>query len=217
MGIAFRQRQKISLIRPNGPAWPDSVRHADRIQFTIFERRQESLRRLRVSRVGATAVTRPDVALSHRAAGSVLEGNAERWLRDEPCGFFKCKRKDELAALWADHADRIVAEHVADYPCSRPRRRWEYSAPSPIGEAESEAAYLDRHGLFLPGERKRLDMADSDRRVRTRAYSAAVLAVELAMASARSPALTARQKVRLLGKQQVDHWTPSYARPATAE
>jgi hypothetical protein len=143
----------------------------------------------------------------------VLERNAERWLRDEPCGFFKFKRKDKLAALWADHADRIVAEQVADYPCSRPRRRWEYSAPSPIGEAESEAAYLDRHGLFLPGERKRLNMADSHRRVRTRAYSAAVLA----MASAQSPALTARQKVRPLGKQQVDHWTPSYARLATAE
>lgn len=25
---------------------------------------------------------------------------------------------------------------------------------------ESEAAYLDRHGLFLPGERKRLKKAD---------------------------------------------------------
>ena len=46
--------------------------------------------------------------------------------------------------------------------------------------------------------------ADCDGRVRTRAYSAAVLAVELALASAQSPALTARQKVRLLGKQQVD-------------
>ena len=53
-----------------------------------------------------------------------LEGNAERWLRDEPCGFFKFKRKDELAALWADHADKIVAEHVADYPCSGTFANW---------------------------------------------------------------------------------------------
>ncbi len=51
----------------------------------------------------------------------------------------------------------------------------------------------------------------------TRAYSVAVLAVELAMTFAQSPALTARQKVRLLGKQQEDHWTLSCVRPVTAE
>ena len=51
----------------------------------------------------------------------------------------------------------------------------------------------------------------------TKAYSVAVLAVELAMVSAPSPALMAQRKVLLLGKLQVDHSTPPYGRPVTAE
>ena len=51
----------------------------------------------------------------------------------------------------------------------------------------------------------------------TKAYSVAVLAVELARVSAPSPALMAQRKVLLLGKLQVDHWTPPYGRPVTAE
>jgi hypothetical protein len=69
---------------------------------------------------------------------------------------FKFKHKAELAEIWADHGDRIVAEHVADYPGTRPRRWWEHSAPAPRDEGESRAAYLERHALFFPGERKSL-------------------------------------------------------------
>jgi hypothetical protein len=69
--------------------------------------------------------------------------------------------------------------------------------------------------LFLAGERKRMGMTDNNRRVRTKAYSVAVLAVELVMVSARSPA--AQRKVLLLGKLQLDHWTPPYGRLVTAE
>ena len=83
--------------------------------------------------------------------------------------------------------------------------------------SDTEASYLERHGLFLPGERKRLGMSDMIVESRTNAYSVAVLAVELAMASAPSPALMAQRKVLLLGKQQADHWTPTYGRPVTAE
>jgi hypothetical protein len=89
-----------------------------------------------------------------------LEEDAEQWLRGEPCGFFQFKRKEQLAALWAEHGDAIVAEHVAKYPGTRPHRWWQYSAPEPRQDGDSEAAYLERHSLFLPGERKRMAKRD---------------------------------------------------------
>lgn len=135
-----------------------------------------------------------------------LSEDAERWLRGEPCGFFKFKAKKELAALWAEHGDRIVAEYIALYPGQRPDRWWQYDAPriavgtypgcfwdgklaeprkrlggvgTPSHEAynivpsypfgipsswvdidpenppmyESQAAYLERLGMLLAGER----------------------------------------------------------------
>jgi hypothetical protein len=168
------------------------------------------------------------------------------WLRgdDKAAGTIKYfLTEKELTALWAEHSDRIVEDHVADFPGTRPARWWHYSAPrSPIGTYpglwydgqlpaprqrlggigtpasdvlayvptfaygiptiwieswmvryysglavdirgehiggelrafagvaidpddsptfESQAAYLDRLGLLLPGERKRLKKAD---------------------------------------------------------
>jgi hypothetical protein len=93
-----------------------------------------------------------------------LEDGAEQWLRGEPCGFFKFKRQEDLSALWAEHGDRIVAEWVADNPDTRPALWWRYSAPAPRQDGESQAAYLERHGLFLPGERKRLRKGDFEGR-----------------------------------------------------
>lgn len=153
----------------------------------------------------------------------------EAWLRgdDAAAGFVKYAPDDELAALWATHSERIVADHVADYPGTRPARWWRYDAPEPrkrlggkgtpahdvlaykpiyrhglpaiwiepwmvkyyggtavnirgepIGSLiptdfkgvaidpnnpprfESQAAYLRRLGLFLPGEERRLRKTD---------------------------------------------------------
>ena len=166
----------------------------------------------------------------------------ESWLRDDDkaSGFVKYSPSEELAAMWDSHAERIVAEHVADNPGTRPERWWQFSAPrmtapgmyydnklpeprrrlsgvgTPVSEVlscvpvfsrglpavwisrqqvkyysglavdvrgtpiggklaifngvaidpedppryESEAAYLERHGLFLPGEKKRLKKSD---------------------------------------------------------
>lgn len=152
----------------------------------------------------------------------------ESWLHgdDKAAGFAKYAAEDELAALWAAHSGRIVAEHVTDYPGTRPARWWRYEAPEPrrrlggtgtpafevlaykprysfglpvdwvtpfqvryysgtavnirgepIGgelrqfagvaidpnnppRFESEAAFLKRFGLFLPGEERRLKKAD---------------------------------------------------------
>jgi hypothetical protein len=55
----------------------------------------------------------------------------EAWLHsdDNGAGFFKYAPEEELAALWNEHSERIVAEYVADYPGTRPARWWEYSAP----------------------------------------------------------------------------------------
>jgi hypothetical protein len=84
----------------------------------------------------------------------LIDEDAEAWLRGEPCGFFEFKPAAELAALWAEHAERIVDEHVARWPGSRPLRWWDYDAPEPLGTNETQAAYLARHGLLMAGERR---------------------------------------------------------------
>lgn len=57
----------------------------------------------------------------------------ESWLHgdDNSAGFVKYAPENELAALWSDHSERIVAEHVTDYPGTRPARWWQYEAPEP--------------------------------------------------------------------------------------
>jgi hypothetical protein len=57
-----------------------------------------------------------------------LSEDAESWLHGEECGFFRFKRKEELAELWREHGDRIVAEHVDQWPGTRPLRWWQYDA-----------------------------------------------------------------------------------------
>jgi hypothetical protein len=83
-----------------------------------------------------------------------LTDESEAWLQgdEKGAGFFKYSTDDELAALWATHSDRIVAEHVAEYPGSRPARWWQQSAPRiPLGT--SPGCYYDGK---LPEPRKRL-------------------------------------------------------------
>jgi hypothetical protein len=146
-----------------------------------------------------------------------LSEEAEQWLRgkSDGLGFFPYSLTDqEFADLWAEHSERVVAEHVAEFPGTRPYRWWQYDAPriavgtypdchydgklmeprnrlggvgTPCHESlacvpsfsyglpngwvsepdvedpptfESQAAYLERHGLFLEGERKRLRKQD---------------------------------------------------------
>jgi hypothetical protein len=78
----------------------------------------------------------------------------ESWLNsdDRAAGFAQYAPDDELAALWAAHADRIVAEHVAAYPGTRPHRWWQRSAPRlPLGTFPG--CYFDGK---LPEPRQRL-------------------------------------------------------------
>jgi hypothetical protein len=62
-----------------------------------------------------------------------LTDEGEAWLHgdDKAAGFVKYAPDHELAALWAAHSERIVAEHVTDHPGSRPTRWWRYQAPEP--------------------------------------------------------------------------------------
>jgi hypothetical protein len=78
----------------------------------------------------------------------------EAWLRedDSAAGFVKYASVEELAALWAEHSERIVADHVAESPGTRPARWWQYSAPRiPLGTFPGW--YYDGK---LPEPRKRL-------------------------------------------------------------
>jgi hypothetical protein len=147
-----------------------------------------------------------------RAARSEIDPEAAKWARADPSGAFHYFQSAEaLAVLWTTLRDEVIAEHVAEYPGTRPIRWWTYDAPEPrrriggIGEQmgglhvfdrgvpvsgwvtedtlatyrrlgtplgllaintsdpptfESEAAYLDRLGLLLPGEKRRLVVAD---------------------------------------------------------
>jgi hypothetical protein len=87
---------------------------------------------------------RPDITDEHEA-----------WLRgdDKAAGVIKYfLTENELAALWAAHSERIVEDHVADFPGTRPARWWQYSAPRiPLGTFPGY--YYDGQ---LPAPRKRL-------------------------------------------------------------
>ena len=86
----------------------------------------------------------------------LINEDEEHWLRGEPCGFVEFSEDERLDKLWFDHRERIIAEHIAEWPGSRPLRWWERDAPERLGANESEVAYLGRHGLLLAEERRRL-------------------------------------------------------------
>jgi hypothetical protein len=75
----------------------------------------------------------------------VTDDEEEKWLRAEPCGFIRFIDEELLAELWQDHSERILAEHVAEWPGTRPRRWWQYDAPEQLAVDETETAYLERY------------------------------------------------------------------------
>jgi hypothetical protein len=78
----------------------------------------------------------------------------ESWLsgNDAASGFIQYAANDELGALWHTHSERIVAEHVALYPGTRPERWWQYSAPR-MAVGTFSGLYYDGK---LPEPRKRI-------------------------------------------------------------
>jgi hypothetical protein len=61
--------------------------------------------------------------------------------------------------LWAAYGEEVLADWVEAHPGTRPAPWWRFSALAPRPKNESEAVYLDRHGLLLPAERRRLTEA----------------------------------------------------------
>jgi hypothetical protein len=51
---------------------------------------------------------------------------------------------------------RIVAEHVAEHFGTRPTPWWEFDAPEPWDDDETEDEYPQRLSLWLPGEQERM-------------------------------------------------------------
>jgi hypothetical protein len=58
--------------------------------------------------------------------------------------------------MWQAVGQDIVADWVKDEPGTRPRCWWRFDSPEPLGPGETQAAYLRRHNLLLPGEAKQL-------------------------------------------------------------
>ena len=65
-----------------------------------------------------------------------------------------------LVDIWEACADLVLAQWIADWPGTRPRCWWRFSAPTSLPVGESEAAYLQRFDLLLPGEVERLTAED---------------------------------------------------------
>jgi hypothetical protein len=56
------------------------------------------------------------------------------------------------AEAWARFGAAATAAHARVRPGRRPALWWCYDAPGDLPADESEAAFLRRHGLLLPGE-----------------------------------------------------------------
>ena len=87
----------------------------------------------------------------HRAE---LPAEAVDWLHDGKGGsWVYWQLPEDLAELWREHAEAIVAEYVAEFPGTRPVRWWEYSAPrAKPGEYQCRAGFRPE----LPSPRRRL-------------------------------------------------------------
>jgi hypothetical protein len=82
---------------------------------------------------------------------------------DEICfaEFMPDSFEESAVGIWNAMRDELLAEFIADNPGKRPQMWWERDAPKePRRRTESQASYLKRHGLFLPGEEKRLKPKD---------------------------------------------------------
>jgi hypothetical protein len=59
--------------------------------------------------------------------------------------------------LWFAYEADILAAWGEDFPGMRPSQWWRFAAPEEAREGEATHEYLDRHGLWLDGERDRAE------------------------------------------------------------
>jgi hypothetical protein len=105
----------------------------------------------------------------------LVDGPGARGLCGPPyyCGFGD--DRDAMREAWERHRDAFLGlfrgvgrledfvdrlkpwvTSCASWPGTRPWAWWEFDAPEPLPEDEDEADYLERFGLWLPGEKKQL-------------------------------------------------------------
>jgi hypothetical protein len=63
------------------------------------------------------------------------------------------------ADQWEECRAEVLAGWVREKPGTRPSTWWRLDAPEPRPEGESEAEYLERHGLLTEDERRALRAA----------------------------------------------------------
>jgi hypothetical protein len=56
------------------------------------------------------------------------------------------------AEIWLEHRATVIAWFAATHPGTRPPLYWEHENLPPRRRSESDAAFLRRCGLLLPGE-----------------------------------------------------------------
>lgn len=54
--------------------------------------------------------------------------------------------------LWNAHRAVVLAWWVREHPLTRPRLWWKFEAPGELRRGETQAEFLRRHRLLLPGE-----------------------------------------------------------------
>jgi hypothetical protein len=66
---------------------------------------------------------------------------------------------DETRCHWKANRDPILTNWIKTKPGTRPRCWWRFEAPERLPYAETQAAYLKRHGLLMAGEARRVKEA----------------------------------------------------------
>lgn len=84
-------------------------------------------------------------------------GSYDNFPEEDRCDVFLLSSWEaDLKAAWDAVKDEILADWMQRHPCSKPFAWWRFDAPETRQESESEATYLDRHGLLTPQEKKYL-------------------------------------------------------------
>jgi hypothetical protein len=66
--------------------------------------------------------------------------------------------RPSIAELWASYGPAVLRDWIPKHPCTRPNLWWTFDGPDEPRDGESEASYLQRHGLLTAAERRALQL-----------------------------------------------------------